>query len=73
MKAVGIILLVLGSFNLITGIIAIGRNPDYAEKLSGSFGMALAFVVLGIYLISRANAKRKERIEREKWSNADDK
>jgi uncharacterized membrane protein YbaN (DUF454 family) len=60
MKTTGIILLIIGGLSTLGGILgtAEGRNPNFA---------GLTFVVLGLFLISRANKKKEEREEKNQW------
>lgn len=72
MKIAGIILVVLGSLNFIGSLIGISSNPELADRLGRSLFMAIGFLGLGIYLINRANNKKKEQEEREKWNSGSD-
>jgi hypothetical protein len=60
MKTTGIILLIFGGLSTLGGILgtAAGRDPHFG---------GLAFVVLGLFLISRANKKKEEREKKQQW------
>ena len=60
MKTTGIVLIVLGILSTIGGIMATisGREPNLA---------GLTFVVLGAYLIHRANQKKKDAESKKRW------
>jgi len=60
MMIAGIILLVIGILSTLGALIGAANGH------STSFGGA-AFIVLGAYLISRANKKNKEEINKKKW------
>lgn len=64
MKTAGIILLVLGSISTLVAII--GAAKGYQTSFGG-----LMFVVLGAYLMSRANRKKEEAAKKKKWSEGD--
>lgn len=67
MKTMGIILVVLGSLNLIGSVIGLSSNPQLADRLGRQLFMAVGFIGLGIYLINRANDKKKELEEKDNW------
>lgn len=58
MKVGGIIALIFGVLNLIIGI-GMSFDPNFADKAGGKFGFGIGVIVLGIYLINRANKKKK--------------
>lgn len=58
MKTTGIVLLVFGALAFMGNMIG-GSNPTGA----------LFFIVLGAYLIHRANQKKKEKEDKDKWAN----
>ncbi|MEA4840235.1 MAG: hypothetical protein VB110_04425 [Bacteroidales bacterium] len=60
MKTAGIVLLILGIISTLGAIIGT------AQGYSTSFG-GLAFVVLGAFLMSRANKKKVEEAEKRDW------
>lgn len=60
MKTTGIVLIVLGG--LLTIIAIVGAAQGYQVNFSG-----LAFLVLGAFLISRANKKNEEAEKKRKW------
>lgn len=61
MRIAGIILLVLGIVSTLGAIIGAANGH------STSFG-GLAFVVLGAFLISRANKKKEKEEKKRKWA-----
>jgi hypothetical protein len=67
MKVGGIIALIFGVLNLIIGIGAL--SSQYAEQAGGKIGFGIGAIVLGIYLLNRANQKKEEQNEKDKWSN----
>ncbi len=67
MKVGGIIALIFGVLNLIIGIGAL--SSEYADQASGKIGFGIGAIVLGIYLLNRANQKKEEQYEKNKWSN----
>lgn len=64
MKTTGIVLIVLGAIATIGAIGAASRG--LRSNFSG-----LALIVLGAYLISRANANKEEEERKKKWGNGD--
>lgn len=64
MKVAGVILLILG------GLSTIGAIAGAAAGHNTSFG-GLAFVVLGAFLLSRANKKKAEEEKKKKWAEGD--
>ena len=60
MKTWGIILVLLGAFTTIVAIVAIVNGHQ------ASFG-GVAFLVLGAFLLSRANKKKEEEDKKRKW------
>jgi uncharacterized membrane protein HdeD (DUF308 family) len=67
MKVGGIIALIFGVLNLIFGIVAL--STEYADQAGGKIGFGIGAIVLGIYLLNRANQKQEEQNEKDKWSN----
>lgn len=67
MKVGGIIALVFGVLNLIVGIG--GLSSQYADQASSKIGFGIGAIVLGLFLLNRANKKKDEQNEKEKWSN----
>lgn len=67
MKVGGIIALIFGVLNLILGIVAL--STEYADQAGGKIGFGIGAIVLGIYLLNRANQKQEEQNEKDKWSN----
>lgn len=67
MKVGGIIALIFGVLNLIIGIG--GLSTQYADQASGKIGFGIGAIVLGIYLLNRANKKKEEQKEKDKWNN----
>jgi uncharacterized membrane protein YfcA len=66
MKIGGIIALIFGVLNLIIGIG--GLSSQYADKAGGKIGFGIGAIVLGIYLLNRANKKKEEQKDKEKWN-----
>lgn len=68
MKIAGIILLVLGGLSTLGAII--GAAQGHSTSFAG-----LTFVVLGAFLLSRANKKKKEEEKKKQWEqgNSDNK
>ena len=62
MKTTGIVLVVLGALSTIGGIMGTisGREPNLA---------GLTFVVLGAYLIYRANQKKEDAERKKRWED----
>lgn len=62
MKTTGIVILVIGIISSLGGFIATvsGREPNFA---------GLTFVVLGAFLISRANKKKEEKEKKKQWEH----
>jgi uncharacterized membrane protein HdeD (DUF308 family) len=60
MKVGGIISLIFGILNLII---------EYADQAGSKIGFGIGAIVLGVYLINRANQKKEEQSEKDKWSN----
>lgn len=60
MKIAGIILLVIGALSTIGGILGTisGRDPNLA---------GLIFVVIGVFLIYRANQKKADAEKKKQW------
>ena len=60
MKTIGILLLVIGCLSIFGGIMGTiaGRQPNFA---------GLTFIVLGAFLISRANKKKEEEDKKKHW------
>jgi len=67
MKIIGIILIIIGAINVITGFA--GLTSDYADQAISSIGFGIGFIVLGAYLINRAKKKKEEKEEKDKWEN----
>ena len=60
MKIAGIILLILGGFSTLGDIIVASRG--HKAPFAG-----LSFIVLGLFLISRANKNKEEAEKKKKW------
>lgn len=62
MKTTGIVLLVIGLLSTLGGIMGAmaGGPPNFA---------GLTFVVLGAFLMSRANKKKEEADKKKEWEN----
>jgi uncharacterized membrane protein YfcA len=67
MKVGGIISLIFGILNLIIGFGAL--SSEYADQAGSKIGFGIGAIVLGVYLINRANQKKEEQSEKDKWSN----
>jgi uncharacterized membrane protein YfcA len=67
MKIGGIIALIFGVLNLIIGIG--GLSTQYADQAGGKIGFGIGAIVLGIYLLNRANKKKEEQKDKEKWNS----
>ncbi|MBR3725781.1 MAG: hypothetical protein IKN11_10395 [Bacteroidales bacterium] len=63
MKTWGIILIVLGSLNVLRDILAAANG----ENINGA---GLAFIVLGAYLLHRGKQKEQEKSDHDKWSQS---
>jgi uncharacterized membrane protein YbaN (DUF454 family) len=63
MKTIGIILVILGALSVLGAII--GASHGHETQFSG-----LVFVVLGAFLISRANKKIAEEQEKKQWESS---
>ena len=60
MKTTGIVLIVLGILSTIGAMVAISNGHKT------SFG-GVAFIVIGAFLISRANKKKEEEEKKKQW------
>jgi len=60
MKITGIVILVLGCLSTLGGIMGTvaGQQPNFA---------GVTFIVLGAFLISRANKKKEEAEKKKQW------
>ncbi|GAA4017394.1 hypothetical protein GCM10022408_33700 [Hymenobacter fastidiosus] len=60
MKTTGIVILVIGCLSTLGGIMSaiVGRQPNFA---------GVTFIVLGAFLISRANKKKEEADKKKQW------
>lgn len=67
MKVGGIIALIFGVLNLIIGIGSL--STQYADKAGGKIGFGIGAIVLGVYLLNRANKKKEEQKDKENWNN----
>jgi len=75
MKIGGIILIVLGAFFFLSGIggFYLAGSQGFSEyqpdagQLGQNISFGIAFVGIGIFLITRANKKKREKEEKEKW------
>ncbi len=63
MKTWGIILIVLGSLNVLRDIMAAANGGNIN-------GVGLAFIVLGAYLIHRGKQKEQEKTDHNNWSQS---
>lgn len=64
MKTFGIILVILGSLSLITAMIA-AANGYPPNQASGG----IMIIVIGAFIISRANKKKQKEMEKKKWED----
>lgn len=64
MKILGAILTVIGAGSTIIGFLGITQGYSTAR---GQLYGGMMFLVLGIFLISRAKKKEKEKQEKKKW------
>jgi len=62
MKTTGVVILVIGLLATLGGIV--GTVEGHTPNFSG-----LTFVVLGAFLISRANKKKQEQEDKSRWEN----
>jgi multisubunit Na+/H+ antiporter MnhG subunit len=69
MKIGGIIILVIGALNFLIAIIGIVQVPEYSKQIGTQLSSAIMFIALGIFMISRANKKKIESDEKNKWNN----
>ena len=60
MKIWGIIFIIAGIGGIIQFVASAGQTAS-------SIGFSIGFLVLGIYLIHRANQKKKDLNDKEKW------
>jgi len=67
MKTGGIIALIFGVLNLIIGLA--GLSTQYADQAGGKISFGIGAIVLGIYLLNRANKNIEEQKDKEKWNN----
>ena len=65
MKVWGWILIVLGTLNVLVGLIAASNGANAGGRLVGGF----AFGVLGGYLLHRANQKEEEKNRHDNWGD----
>lgn len=63
MKSTGIVLLVIGCLSTLGGIM--GAIAGYQPNFSG-----VTFIVLGAFLISRANSKKEETEKKRQWNQS---
>ena len=55
-----------GIGNLILGLVSL--SSEYADQAGGKIGFGIGAIVLGIYLLNRANNKKQEQDEKDKWN-----
>jgi hypothetical protein len=53
-------------------LINLSSNTAYSQNSAGGLIYGIGFVRLGIFLVSRANTKKLEQIEKEKWDKGID-
>lgn len=68
MRVFGWICVVLGALNLLIGI---GISGSYPEQAGSKLGGGVMILVLGIFLLYRANKKEEEQKDKEKWEKGD--
>ncbi len=69
MKIGGIIILVIGALIFLIAIIGSVQVPEYAKQIGNQLSTSILFIALGIFMISRANKKKNENDEKNKWNN----
>ena len=69
LKAVSVILLILGILNLIIAVVGMAVDPD---RMIPKLILSIGFIGGGIYLRNRATKKNKEKEDRDNWMNNDD-
>ena len=70
MKTWGIILIILGGISFIGCVIGLSTNPEQANFIVRQLFFDIGLIGLGIYLLNRANTKKKEQEEKEKWGKS---
>ena len=70
MKTAGIVLLVFGGLNLIVLICAICANAEGSIILQ-KFLSVLLFLPLGVIFLKKADQKKQEEKDRQKWENGE--
>jgi hypothetical protein len=68
MKIAGYIFIALATLNLLAAILAFS-NVSTAQFGPSKLGGAFMTGVIGAYLLHRADAKEKEKQDRDKWMN----
>jgi hypothetical protein len=71
MKATGVILSILGVLNIIMSLGALSANSGDPGQLGPKIVIGVGLLGLGIYLIQRANSKKKEDEDRNKWNRGE--
>jgi len=66
LKAVAIILLILGMLNLVIAVAGMAKYPD---AMIPKLVLSIGFIGGGIYLRNRAARKDKEKKDRDNWMN----
>lgn len=67
MKATGIILIIFGILNIVMSLGALSSSVGDPGQLGPKIIMGIGLGGLGIYLIQRANNKKKEQEDKDKW------
>ena len=70
MKTWGIILIIFGGLSFIGFVIGLSKNPEQANFIVQQLFFDIGLIGLGIYLLNRANTKKKEQEEKEKWGKS---
>jgi hypothetical protein len=69
MKIGAYIAFFFGFGNLVLGIASL--SSQYAEQATGKIGFGIGAIVLGFFLLSKANQKVEEQKEKDKWSKGE--
>ena len=64
MKIAGIILVIIGGFNVIVRLIALSNGKGDG----GVFVFSIGLTIFGVYFINRGNKKKKHTIDKSNWN-----
>jgi len=64
MRITGIILIIIGGLSLLGAIVGLAEGHSISSE---GVGFAIAIIVLGAFLISRANKKKEEEEKKKEW------